>query len=92
MSNEKKPPLVVPLRDAQSSAFKEFGYDPAAQVLAIRFPNGKVTHYHDVSVDEYTALVGASSRGKFFNSHIRGDKYRPEIQPQYDEPKTDEAA
>jgi hypothetical protein len=56
----------------QSSVIREVEYDASAQVLYITFVSGKTYAYDRVSADLHDALLAASSKGEFFNRHIRG--------------------
>jgi KTSC domain len=58
-----------------SSVIREYEYDADAQVLYITFVGGKTYGYDLVPADVYDDLVTATSKGEFFNRHIR-DRYR----------------
>ena len=44
-------------------------------ILEVHFHNGRVYRYLDVPPEEYDALIGAESVGKYFNEEIR-TRYR----------------
>jgi hypothetical protein len=47
-------------------------YDEKARELDIRFTSGKTYRYFDVPGDVFIRLLGANSKGEFFNEEIRG--------------------
>lgn len=55
-----------------SSSLDSVGYE--GNVLEVRFRNGGVYRYFDVPERMYSLLMGADSKGAFFNRHIR-DRY-----------------
>ena len=59
-------------QSVSSSNLKSVGYDAKKGILEIEFQNGRIYQYSDVSNDEYTELMEASSLGRYFNSCIRG--------------------
>lgn len=78
-------PPSIDLIPCESSQIEGFGYDPASQILAIRFPGkgasaGSVYHYADVPAQVFEDMKAAESKGKFFGSVIRG-RYAYEKQP-----------
>ena len=54
-----------------SSVIAEVRYDDEQELLEVLFHNGRVYRYLDVPPEEYEALVGADSVGKYFNQEIR---------------------
>lgn len=54
-----------------SSAVKGFSYDADARKLRIKFPNGSVHEYDDVSPEKVHTLAGSDSAGRYFNEKIR---------------------
>ena len=50
-------------------------YDAATSRLTITFVTGRIYIYEDVPPDIVADFDGASSKGQFFNAHIR-DRYR----------------
>jgi KTSC domain len=58
-----------------SSVIRRFLYVPDELRLEILFVTGKRYSYFDVPADVYEAMQRASSKGEFFNKHIR-DRYR----------------
>jgi hypothetical protein len=63
-----------------SSNIDSIGYDPETQVLAVKFKNGGLYHYHGVPPEEHSHLVNApieGSHGKHLNQRIK-TKYTAE--------------
>ena len=58
-----------------SSVIRSYSYDEARRVLTITFVSGEVYDYLDVPPEVHLALRLASSRGRYFGSHIR-NRYR----------------
>jgi hypothetical protein len=55
-----------------SSHLSAAQYDPASQELRIQFYSGSIYAYDGVPQDVYDALMGASSKGKYFHAAIEG--------------------
>ncbi len=56
----------------QSSSLQTVGYDKKTKALEIEFKNGGVYQYFDVPESVYLALIGADSKGTYFQKNIRG--------------------
>ena len=54
-----------------SSAIVALGYDEEAGTLEVEFISGAICRYHGVDPHVYEDFRSASSKGKFFNRHIR---------------------
>ena len=54
-----------------SSEISYVAYDHEARSLWVTFHEGGIYRYIDVSRETFTALMSASSKGKYFWSHIR---------------------
>jgi KTSC domain-containing protein len=54
-----------------SSVIAAIGYDEEAETLEVEFVSGAVCRYLGVEPDVYEDFRSASSKGKFFNRHIR---------------------
>jgi hypothetical protein len=55
-----------------SSAVRNIDYDEATETLWVTFvPTGKRYAYRRVPLDVYDAFRSASSKGTYFNRHIR---------------------
>ena len=59
-----------------SSNLKDVGYDSTQQILEIGFLNGGVYQYFNVPESKYTGLMNASSKGSYFDAHIKKAGYR----------------
>jgi hypothetical protein len=70
------PPALpqIARRPVASSMMLSAGYDDAHAVLEIEFVTGTVYRYHAVPRREWTGLMEAVSKGRYFDAHIR-DKY-----------------
>ncbi len=58
-----------------SSVIRHFWYDPAHQKLDVVFVSDNRYRYHDVPEETYRGMRRASSKGEFFNAHVR-DQFR----------------
>ena len=54
-----------------SSNIAEVGYDPANQVLEIKFHNGSIYQYQPVPPHLHRGMLRAESQGKYFGKYIR---------------------
>ncbi|MGH9891236.1 MAG: KTSC domain-containing protein [bacterium] len=59
-----------------SSVIVSVGYDAASQTLEIEFRSGRVYQYFGVPEHVYSGLMGAASRGNYFDTHIRDAGYQ----------------
>jgi len=55
-----------------SSLIKQVKYDAAAQELTIEMTTDKSYVYENIPQDIYKAFMSAPSKGKFYNSNIKG--------------------
>ena len=62
-------------KPVDSSMLISVGYDPTEQLLELEFASGRVYQYLDVPASEHRALMGADSKGGYFNENTR-DFYR----------------
>jgi hypothetical protein len=66
-----------------SSVIRVFYYDPKDQRLDVVFVTGRRYSYHDVPEEIYDRMARASSKGEFFNTHIRDHfRFTPHPLPQ----------
>ena len=65
-------PSETQVQQVQSSALESIGYDEGSRTLVITFKNGSTYEYSGVPRDVYGGLMAASSKGTYFNSHIKG--------------------
>lgn len=56
----------------ESSNIQRFRYDPHSQILKVEFKNSGVYEYYDVPSHMYEGMAGASSKGQFLASQIKG--------------------
>lgn len=56
----------------ESTTLRSAGHDPKSAVLELQFRNGAVYRYFLVPQGIYRDLMGASSKGGYFNQNIRG--------------------
>jgi len=54
-----------------SSTMKSVGYGAKSRILEIEFESGAVYQYLGVPARIYEQLLGAESKGRYFNSEIR---------------------
>jgi lysyl-tRNA synthetase class 2 len=54
-----------------SSVIRAFHYDPPSRDLLIIFQSGRRYTYQDVPEATFRSLKSASSKGEYFNTHIR---------------------
>jgi hypothetical protein len=55
-----------------STVIRSYRYDPQRRELAIVFQTRRAYTYSEVPQETYAGLKAASSKGEFFNRHIRG--------------------
>jgi hypothetical protein len=65
----------------QSSNIASVGHDPGTNTLEVEFKSGKVYQYPEVNVDEYGAMMNASSIGSHFANIIKPTKTGLEVEP-----------
>jgi hypothetical protein len=58
-----------------SSVLRRYHYDPTDHRLDVEFVSGKRYSYHDVPERIWNRLLGATSKGGYFNRSIR-DRFR----------------
>lgn len=63
------------MKPVNSSAIEAVGYDPSTRRMRIRFAGGNEYDFCGVPRSVYEALMSASSKGIFYNDHIR-DRYQ----------------
>ena len=56
----------------ESATLAMVGYDEAQELLQLEFGSGAVYLYFGVPAVVYEALLGALSKGRYFNGTIRG--------------------
>lgn len=68
-------PPMLHREPVHSSAIVAIGYDEERETLEVEFISGGVCRYFGVDADVYEDFRAASSKGSFFNRHIK-DAYR----------------
>ena len=58
-----------------SSVIRRYSYDPGRRDLLIEFTTSRLYVYFDVPESEVARFRAATSKGRYFNLHIR-DHYR----------------
>jgi hypothetical protein len=58
-----------------SSVIRSYRYDSKDRHLDLVFVSGRHYRYHDVPVETFDEMRRASSKGEFFNEHVR-DRFR----------------
>lgn len=74
LRSDKKDSAGVIHLIADSSMFSAVMFDPAKGNLFVRFKNGAIWEYTDVTLKEARSMERASSQGKWFNRKIKGLK------------------
>ena len=75
----KTPQVHIPLADVESSQIHSIGHDPDTNTLAVRFRKGygakrepgALSHYANVSSEQFAAFRDADSLGKHFGTHFK---------------------
>ena len=55
----------------ESTSLRSIAYDPTAFTLEVEFSHGGVYQYFNVPEVVFQGLLSASSKGAFFQSHVR---------------------
>lgn len=66
--------LQIPMKECASSQVHSYGFDPDTNTLAMRFhQKGGVsaTYHYTVTPEQFAALEGAESKGRYFGEHIK---------------------
>jgi lysyl-tRNA synthetase class 2 len=62
----------MPAATVESTTLATVAYDEARELLQLEFCSGAVYLYFGVPAAVYQALLGAPSKGRYFNGSIRG--------------------
>lgn len=54
-----------------STSLQSVGYDERTQTLEVQFTSGRVYQYYGVPANMFGEMMGAPSKGQFFNTYIR---------------------
>lgn len=66
---------MIEMVRVRSSAIQAIGYDSSARRLRIRFSQGEEYDFCGVPSHVFDGLLGASSKGRYYDQHIR-DRHR----------------
>lgn len=58
-----------------SSELVSVGFDADSRILEVEFRNGALYQYSNVPRTVYSGLLGASSRGSYFNEYVKNAGY-----------------
>ena len=58
--------------EVDSTALKAIDYRPMQHQLVLRFTSGEAYAYDQASEDLYKRFLAAESKGRFFQSEVRG--------------------
>ena len=56
----------------ESSNIEAVKYEPERKTMTVRFNSGGVYEYDNVPKHKHTQMMGAKSKGKFLNQHVKG--------------------
>ena len=56
----------------ESTTLRAFAYDDGREILQLEFLSRAIYHYYGVPAAVHEALLGAPSKGSYFNRVIRG--------------------
>lgn len=73
--NSEEVPALLEWMELESSALVAVAYPEEEQLLFAEFHTGEVYLYFDVPPEEFQNLLGADSKGRYFNPRIR-DRFR----------------
>ena len=65
----------VEMYPVESSHISEVGYDENSQSLYVRFTNGTLYQYFDISPDIWDQLLYSTSKGVYLNENIKKPGY-----------------
>lgn len=64
-------PIFIKTVPVQSDVIASIGYDYLSQLLIVVFRNGIAYTYPDFPEDSYRVFIHSTSKGKYFNKHIK---------------------
>lgn len=62
-------------QQVSSSNIASIGFDPATNTLEVEFHDGSIYQYFGLPDHVYSELMGASSKGKYLNEHVKKAGY-----------------
>jgi KTSC domain len=72
MSHTRVEPDIEIVKAKDSSFIKEFGYASPSRTLGVTLQNGLTYTYIEVPRNVFTRFKEAKSKGRFYNTHVRG--------------------
>ncbi len=60
------------LQTFRSSAVHAIGYDVESRLMEVIFTGGGIYHFENVPPQVFTEFVQATSKGAYFQDHVRG--------------------
>lgn len=63
--------LLIETVAIESSSLDKVAYHPLRAILQVEFRDGTIYHYFGVPMQTYQDLLGAPSKGAYFNHQIR---------------------
>lgn len=72
---------AIEMKPVQSSNIRAIGHDPELAALIVEFTSGDFYEYADVNSEQFAALLGAESVGKYLNQHIKGKHAFKKLDP-----------
>jgi hypothetical protein len=63
--------------DSPSSNVAAYAHDPATNRLHVRFRNGSVGHYENVTPEMHREFHAAKSHGTFLHARLKGNDAHP---------------
>lgn len=63
--------MDIKLSPVKSSSIASVGYEPKHAIMAVKFHNGGLYHFNNVSTAAHQSLVGAKSIGAHFGKYFR---------------------
>lgn len=63
-------------KPVESSNIASVGFCPDRKCISEEFRNGSIYQYEDCDRKLFDDLMGAESKGKFVNAHLKGRKFK----------------
>jgi KTSC domain len=83
----KPEPIIshIPRQRVESTAIAGVGYSKRRHILEIKFANGAVYRYLDVSPSVYRDLMSAESKTRYYQAYIKGNYRSVRVRPRQTE-------
>jgi hypothetical protein len=75
----------IPRQRVESTAIAGVGYSKRRHILEIKFANGAVYRYLDVSPSVYRDLMSAESKTRYYQAYIKGNYRSMRVRPRQTE-------